>query len=81
MLNVAKYSILEIAEDYILIQDEGPWDQYPTITNSAENVLQQLREELKERRLIYLDSEGFESEILHNNGVFKGFSFYSLGKD
>lgn len=64
--------------DVVLIADVGPWDVYPTVTNDAEDVVKKLTAigRLKPgRQLLYYDSEGVLSELLHDGaGVFLGFA-------
>ena len=60
----------------LYIADIGPWDEYPTITNSAEEVVRELcqRGMLPDgRRLFYVDSAGHVDEIVHKHGSFMGF--------
>ena len=42
-MRCANYEIVEDSQDCLLIQDIGPWDRYPTITNSVEEVVRQLK--------------------------------------
>jgi hypothetical protein len=77
MRNGANFSIIADEPHRLMIRDKGPWDQHPTITNGAEEVVQRcfLYHELKDRKLLYEDSEGELSELLHDgNGKFKGFA-------
>ena len=60
----------------MLLQDIGPWDEHPTITNDAENVVALLvRDEILQpsQRLFYYDSENELTEILMQDGKFAGF--------
>jgi hypothetical protein len=59
------------------IQDVGPWDRHPTVTNDAEWVVADLARKglLPEgRRLFYLNSDGQRDELLHADGRFVGFA-------
>lgn len=58
------------------LRDLGPWDQFMTITNNAEDVVRYCHEKLclGDRRLQYEDSEGVLTELLHDGPVFRGFS-------
>lgn len=59
------------------IKDIGPWDEYPTITNSAEELVPVLIAKgllPKGRRLFYTDSDGQMDELLIKDGRFVGFS-------
>lgn len=61
----------------LVIRDIGPWDKHMTITNGAEDVVEQLVAEGKlpeGRRLLYYDSEGELDEILVKDGKFAGFA-------
>ena len=77
-MRIANYEILNITSSYILITDLGPWDERPTITNSAEEVVDQLKDQLhlygdKYKRLYYFDSEGDLDELAVADGKFFGF--------
>jgi hypothetical protein len=67
------YSIVEVSDKHVLIKDEGPWDEYTTVTNAAELVVERISKFLGKRRLEYIDSEGNRDEILVENGEFAGF--------
>lgn len=57
----------------VVIRDLGPWDQYKTVTNDAENVVEFLVEAEVLRpgdRLFYFDSSGQLDEILVKDGRF-----------
>lgn len=71
----ASFSIIRSTNDYLFIRDTGQWGSAPTITNDAENVIQWLYENklIIGKRLFYLDSEDEFGELLHQDGVFKGF--------
>ena len=69
----ANYSVITETKDYILLQDEGPWDKFQTITNAAEEVVAELAPTLAGRRLFYADSEGQVDELLVKDGAFAGF--------
>lgn len=73
----ANFKILRQTAEFILIQDVGPWDRYPTVTNDAEDVVARLTTGGKLRtgcRLFYGDSQGRIDEILHKDGRFLGFA-------
>lgn len=74
----ANYSIfLDTPGKPLVIKDEGPWDKFLSITNDAENVVQELVQSGKlenGRRLLYLDSEGALGELCIRDGVFVGFA-------
>jgi hypothetical protein len=70
----ARFDIIQKTENYIVIQDLGPWDVHLTITNDAENVVKALVPYLDKRRLYYIDSEGEMDELLVEDGKFVGFA-------
>ena len=83
-MNEAKYIVLgtkEWVEDHsnpLVLRDMGPHDEYKTITNAAEEVIIELKENglLSEgRRVFYYDSAGQRDELLHKNGEFYNFAF------
>ena len=69
----ANYSIWSVEDDRVVIMDEGPWDVYLSVTNAAEQVVQELLPRLGGRRLFYYDSGGDYSELLIKDGKFAGF--------
>jgi len=70
----ANYLIIEDTEDYLLIQDVGPWNIYLTITNAAEYVAAELASQLGDRRLEYIDSDGQRDQLLVKDGKFAGYA-------
>ncbi len=73
-MNHARFDILHDTPKEVVICDVGPWDQHLTVTNDAEYVLERLAVHgLGNRKLKYLDSDGNYDEILHENGLFRGF--------
>jgi len=76
-MNRANYIIVAESRKALIIQDIGPWDRYPSVTNDAEDVVRELvgRGFLPEgRRLFYCDSDGQLDEILVKDGQFVGFA-------
>lgn len=76
MTRYANYTIERESEKYVLLRDQGPWDQYFTITNDVENVVRRLIESgrLKPgQRLFYHDSEGDLTEAIVKDGEFASF--------
>lgn len=78
----ARFEILMVSREKILIRDVGPWSQYPTITNDAENVVAEMIADIKyngffiqlgNRRSFYEDSEGKIDELVVRDGKFDGF--------
>lgn len=62
----------------LVIEDIGPWNEYLTITNDAENVVKRLIDAgcLPEgKKLFYYNSEGSLDEIVVQNGKFVGIKF------
>lgn len=78
-MKTPNYETVDVNDQRILIRDLGPWDQYPTVTNNAEAVVQELVDvygkDLCRRRLFYFDSEGDMDELLVKDGIFAGFKF------
>jgi hypothetical protein len=72
------YTVLTSRKDFLILQDVGPWDQFPTITNGAEQVVKECHEDAGRRgkRILYVDSEGELSELVHDfQGKFVDFRF------
>lgn len=70
----ARFDVLAIQSDLIVLVDVGPWDKYLTVTNDAEGVIQKLSSRgLDGRRVIYYDSEGEPTELRHNGARFTGY--------
>ena len=66
-VNIAHYEIVEATPTRIVIRDLGPWDKYMTITNAAEEVIEELRTThgpIGNRRVFYYDSAGALDELL-----------------
>jgi len=79
MANKSNYRIVKETTQALLIEDLGPWDQYMTVTNNVENVVEELKEKLAGRRLFYMDSEKQMDEILYKRNpiAFKFIGFRS----
>lgn len=73
-MNHANFFIVNTTPEALTIQDGGPWDVHPTITNDAEWVVEQMVRHLNGRRLFYIDSEGDRGELLVKEGKFAGFN-------
>lgn len=69
----ANFAVVEDAPAHIIIQDIGPWEVFPTVTNDAEAVVAELAPTLKGRRLLYYDSDGELDELMVKDGKFAGF--------
>jgi hypothetical protein len=71
----ANWSVARDDDESVTIRDNGPWDKYPTITNSADSVVAEVFDVLQGRRLFYYDSDGRIDELLvSNTGRFMGFA-------
>jgi len=72
---IANYCVLESNGYFVALKDLGPWDKYPTITNSAEEVIAKMYEDgIKDQRIIYFDSENDLTELKHDGkGHFRAF--------
>ena len=74
-MRIANFEIVKSTSKYLILHDLGPWDQFPTITNSAEEVVEAMAGQLKPgQRLYYYDSEGECDELKVVNGQFAGFA-------
>jgi hypothetical protein len=51
-----------------------------SVTNDAEAVVREVNFSFPGKRIVYQDSDGFWDELLHENGVFKGFDHYKGAK-
>jgi hypothetical protein len=73
----ANYEIVEDRPgEALIIWDIGPWDQYKTITNAAEEVIRELHARgliPGKRQVLYYDSEGQIDELLHDEAHFLSF--------
>ena len=69
----ANYEIIQETPHMVVLRDIGPWDQYLTITNAAEQVCDLLAPMLKGRKLFYYDSEDEFCELMVADGKFAGF--------
>lgn len=68
------FSIVEQTSEYLVIADNGPWDQHLTITNGAEIVVAQLAPKLNGRKLYYYDTDGRIDQLgVSPDGQFTGF--------
>ena len=69
----SNYILMSVTEDRVIIKDIGPWDVYPSVSNNAERVVEELMPKLNGRRLFYYDSEGEFGELVIKDGKFFGF--------
>lgn len=85
-MNGARYEIVSDGK-MLVLRDVGPWSEHPTVTNDAEQVVEELAARVGGRRLLYYDSDGELTEIRHDGAKFIGFGFVSesesitIGKD
>ena len=79
-MNKPNFIIESETDDCLLIRDIGPWNRHPTVTNAAEEVVEQLAPRLHGRRLEYIDSDGQRDQLLVKNGKFAGFAPAGKGK-
>mgnify|MGYP001613578477 FL=1 len=76
----AQYRIVDepaFDTNVLVILDCGPWTEFPTITNDAERVVEDLVKAGRLKpgmRLMYYDSEGALDELRIYNGRFAGFA-------
>lgn len=73
----ANYQVLDTTPGAVLLRDVGPWDKYMTVTNAAEEVVEELAGSgiLEDcQRLLYYDSENELTELKHKDGKFTGFA-------
>jgi len=71
MKNEPVFRIVFNTKDFLLIEDVGPWDQFQTITNGAQEVLLHLAglgHLQTHQRLFYIDSDGEMDEIIFSIG-------------
>ncbi len=73
----ANYKVIKNTPERIVLVDLGPWDQYATVTNAAENVVAEIEGiySIGSRRVFYYDSEGELTELLVKDGKFAGFKY------
>jgi hypothetical protein len=69
----AQFRVIRETREQVVIEDVGPWNEHPTVTNDAEWVVEQLADKLHSRTLLYFDSFGDLDELLVKNGRFAGF--------
>jgi hypothetical protein len=69
----ANWSVIQANKDWVIIRDLGPWDQYKTITNAVEFVVENISRYLDGRQLFYYDSSGQLDEIVIEDGKFDRF--------
>jgi hypothetical protein len=73
----ANYSIICNVKNALIIQDDGPWDDYKTITNDVEYVVNELYTSgllNNNKVLLYVDSDNELAIIRHCSGQFLEFA-------
>lgn len=70
----ASFSVEFDGKEALILRDLGPWSEYPTITNDAEWVVEQVAPALAGRALFYVDSLGELTRLVVKNNRFAGFS-------
>ena len=74
----ANFDVLEnIPGNPLIIRDIGPWDEFLSVTNDAEGVVEKLVESgllNNNRRLFYYDTDNNLDELLIKDGKFVGFA-------
>jgi hypothetical protein len=74
-MKMPNFVVVHDTSSYVLVKDLGPWDEYPTITNAAEEVVEAMVDNgLGDRRLFYIDSEGEQDELKVKDDKFAGFA-------
>jgi hypothetical protein len=70
--------LVEATSSQVVFKDLGPWNQYKTITNDAEDFVEALHRDgmiNENTRIFYYDSEDEKTELLHSNNKFTNFAF------
>jgi hypothetical protein len=66
------YRVVKVTPNVVHIVDLGVGR---SVTNDAENVVEEVNRQYPARRIIYRDTDGQWDELVHNNGVFVDFKF------
>jgi len=77
----AKYEVVSVTSESVVIKDLGPWTIHLTITNDAEGIVEEMVPYLHGRRLYYIDTDGEMDELLIKDGKFVGFAPGPRGKN
>ena len=75
---MSNYEVVKNADLAVFIIDLNTGK---SITNDAENVVESVNRDYPGKAIIYRDTEGKWDELLHENGVFKGFGHLDLNID
>lgn len=73
----ANYHVVKSTPEELVINDDGPYEQFSTVTNAVEDVVEELSQQgllPAGRRLFYYDSEDQLDEIIIENGKFVRFA-------
>lgn len=70
----SNYTLVQDDSEKVVIRDLGPWDEYLSVTNDAEQVVEELAPTLLGRRLFYYDSAGQLDELIVKDGKFHSFA-------
>jgi hypothetical protein len=82
-MNIVQISKCRVAiipqtnNDKFVMQDVGPWHEFKTITNNAEELLLELYARKfigAQTQVFYYDSEGNPTKLLHRYGRFIDFA-------
>ena len=74
-MNKAAYEVVERDAGKVVLRDVGPWNEHPTVTNDAEQVVEEVFAWAGARRILYYDSEGELTELVHDGPRFVRFAF------
>jgi len=70
----SSFTISHITLETVFIIDND--DGHMSVTNDAEAVVQHLNSIYPNKRIVYKDTEGEWTELLHINGRFTAYKFY-----
>lgn len=73
-MNRSDYYIERLSPGFVFLVDMNQGGR--SVTNDAENVVREVNSHHPDCRIIYRDSDGIRDELIHENGVFKGFAAY-----
>ena len=86
-MHLERHPVVNIShndKDIIILEDVGPWDNRPTITNDIEYVIARLYAQgmlNNNKRLLYVDSENILTEVVHFNEKFIRFEIPNFRAD
>ena len=82
-MSQANYSF-EAVGDVLCIEDLGPHDMFKTVTNDAENVLEEIKKKLGDDMppvIIYQDSDGFWDGMEYDDQRLEFYSLNTLDRE